>query len=140
MERKLTTLDISGLDVDLILTDDDKLLGGEDRAGDDDRTSELSAFGKYNVDQCKIWLDASLSCSIMRSHLFHEMHEFVLAYYNMFLAPEDNHEAFARFSSVLWEVMLRNREILFGRKIAELLRVVRIDERQQMAKDAEQEG
>lgn len=139
MERKLT-LDLCGLDVDLILTDDKKLLGGEDKAGNDEDTEERLSFGKYSVDKCRIWLNVCLAPSAMQNELFHEIHEFLLAHYNMFTSLEDNHFAFMRFSNVLWSACKRNQETLFGNKLAELLRTAHIDERQRMAKEAEQEG
>lgn len=131
MEKRLITLDICGLDVDLILTDDETLLGGEDKAGNDADTEEQESFGKYSVEACKIWLAAYRSPSVMRSYLFHEIHEFVLAYYHLYYSVRQNHDSFSYFSNVLWEVMLRNQDVLFGNRLAELL--------QQMAK-AEQEG
>jgi hypothetical protein len=111
MECQLCTLDICGLDVEVILTDDKKLLGS--RRG-------KPSFGRYSVDQGAIWLDANLTPSVLRSHLFHEVYEFVLGYFNVIYHPGREHESFMRFSNVLWCVFKANQEILFGDKLVML--------------------
>ena len=111
MERHLCTLDICGLNVGVIITDDKKLLGSK---------RGKPSFGRYSVDQGTIWLDASLSPSVLRSHLFHEVYEFALGYFNVTYHPGHEHESFMRFSNVLWCVFRANQEILFGDKLVML--------------------
>ena len=111
MKRQLCILDICGLDVGVIITDDKKLLGSK---------RGKPSFGRYSVDQGAIWLDASLSPSVLRSHLFHEVYEFVLGYFNVTYHPGHEHESFMRFSNVLWCVFKANQEVLFGDKLVML--------------------
>ena len=114
MERKLCNLPICGHGVDVILTDDPIILG-------EDEEEEILSFGKYSVDQCRIWLDVKQSPSMMRSNLFHEMYEFVLGYYNATYQPDEGHSTFMKFSNILWEVFKNNNDILFGDKLVSLL-------------------
>lgn len=108
MERQLCILDICGLDVRLIITDDKKLLGCK---------RGRPSFGRYSVDKGAIWLDVNLAPSMLRSHLFHEMYEFVLGYFSVTYHPSHEHESFMRFSNILWCVFKANQEILFGDKL-----------------------
>jgi len=105
MEQLVCILDICGLDVELIVTDDKKLLGCK---------RGRPSFGRYSVNEGRIWLDASLHPNVMRSHLFHEVYEFTLGYFNVVYDPINNHESFMRFSNVLWGVFKANQDVLFG--------------------------
>jgi len=134
MNRKIAVLDVCGHGVGLWLTDEAEKLGNGENAGSDE---EKLSFGKYSVDECRIWLDVRMCPSMLRSHLFHEVYEWTLGYYNVNYDPGKEHEAFLRFSNVLWEVLLRNRKILFGTKFVDLLCAVRESEGQRNAKETQ---
>ncbi len=89
MERQLCILDICGLDVGLIITDDKRLLGCK---------RGRPSFGRYSVDKGAIWLDVNLAPSMLRSHLLHEIYEFVLGYFNVTYHPGHEHESFKQAS------------------------------------------
>ena len=112
MQKKLTTLNICGLEVELFITDDPETLG---------ENEDILSFGKYNVNSGMIWLDSSLSPTMMQSCLFHEIYEFVLGYFNVTLSPENGHGTFMRMSNNLWLVFKTNQDILFGNGMAKLI-------------------
>ena len=114
MQTTIGKLDILGLDVDIILTDEPVGMGWL-VCEDDEITLDLdNAFGGYSVERCCIWLDGRCALNAMQSHLFHEVYHFILGYMNLTYDPNDMHGSFMRFGNILWEVCRRNMDVLFG--------------------------
>lgn len=126
MEKKLCTLDICGLDVRVYLTDDQSILKPSKQEAEELNIDEdKESFGRYLVDECKIWLNSGVSAEALKPQLFHEVYEFTLGYFAVRYDAGNEHEAFVQFAYVLWGVFRRNRKMLFGKGIEKALK--RID-------------
>ena len=113
MEYVLSKIDICGLAVELILTDEvAKLLPSEELEDE-----EIDSFGKYSVPDCKIWLDAGLSPAMLQSQLWHEVEEFVLGYFNVQYDSSNQHDSYMRLSNVKYGVVKTNADLMVGDKL-----------------------
>ena len=110
------SVDISGLAVDVYLTDEDDYYELPSEEG------RIVASGKYDVDKCRIWLDIRLAPTRMRMQLYHEVMEFLLGLYHVSYYPGYGHDSFTRFGYMQYAVLLANRDVLFGDLLMEWIR------------------
>lgn len=127
MEKKLCVLDICGLDVKVYITDDDSILKPtKEEAAEMDIEEDQGSFGRYMVDECKIWLDSRMRAEAMKPQLFHEVYEFTLGYFAVRYDGRNEHEAFVQFGYILWGIFKKNKKMLFGKGIEKALRRIGI--------------
>jgi len=107
MERTIDTLNILGLDVDLIIADE--VLDSDG----------IEKEGVNSLALCRIWLCNQYAPSYLRMVLFHEVKELMTRHIDA--TGGDTHEYFQDFATIEYSVLLANKDILFGDKLARLL-------------------
>lgn len=83
---------ILGHTVSVTLTDDLNELTSED------------TLGRYNIFEQRILINDKLLPSARDEAVFHEFHEYLIAY----LGQNYNHKDFKKFSSIFWAVLKAN--------------------------------